>query len=245
MVETLPIESIIVGERFRKELAIGSLMASIQSVGLLQPICVDENNKLIAGHRRLEACRQLGWTEIPAHVINLAEAVRGEFAENQERKNFTPSELEAIREALEPRLKEEAKQRQEAGVPAAESDAGRVDDKVAKMAGVSRDTLRKAKAITKAAEQEPEKYEPIKEAVDRQEISINEGYRQVTGKPKQTAPKPHEKEYSVTLPAFLYSNIIEAVDKTKDNSNSEIVLRHDGTNILAIDVNMITVATSE
>ena len=50
----------------------------------------------------MAACKQFGWTDIPATVVNLAEIVRGEFAENTQHKDFLPSEAVAIARALEP-----------------------------------------------------------------------------------------------------------------------------------------------
>src|SRR5262249_43810242 len=46
--------------------------------------------------RRLMAFKYLGRIEIPVHVVDLDEIVRGEFAENVHRKSFLPSELDAI-----------------------------------------------------------------------------------------------------------------------------------------------------
>lgn len=47
------------------------LAESIRQVGLLHPITVTPDNGLVAGQHRLEGCRLLGWTEIPAVVIDL------------------------------------------------------------------------------------------------------------------------------------------------------------------------------
>ncbi len=41
-----------------------NLMGSIQKVGLLNPITVNQNNRLVSGHHRLEACKRLGHREI-------------------------------------------------------------------------------------------------------------------------------------------------------------------------------------
>lgn len=53
--------------RQRKELPeIEELAASISRLGQLNPVILDREHKLIAGRRRLEACRQLGYTTILA-----------------------------------------------------------------------------------------------------------------------------------------------------------------------------------
>ena len=55
-------------------------------IGLLHPIVIRPDGKLIAGERRLRAAKLLGWTEIPVTVVDLDDVVRGEFAENASAK---------------------------------------------------------------------------------------------------------------------------------------------------------------
>jgi ParB family transcriptional regulator, chromosome partitioning protein len=70
---TRKVSSIVVGERHRRDLGdIDSLAASIQDIGLLHPITIDEDGRLLAGARRLAACKQLGWNEIPVKVVRCA-----------------------------------------------------------------------------------------------------------------------------------------------------------------------------
>jgi DNA modification methylase len=86
-----------VNERVRKEFPnIDELAESINDLGLLQPILVNENNELIAGHRRLIACKQLGLKEIECNKINPKSELRQldmELAENVKREDFNPMEL--------------------------------------------------------------------------------------------------------------------------------------------------------
>ncbi|MEO5330364.1 MAG: ParB N-terminal domain-containing protein [Magnetococcus sp. THC-1_WYH] len=103
MAETLevPIGDIVVRSRFRKDMGdISSLAESIESLGLLQPVGIDEHNHLVFGQRRLEACRTLGWQAIPVRVINVP-AIMAEHDENEVRKDFTPTERVAIGEEME------------------------------------------------------------------------------------------------------------------------------------------------
>jgi hypothetical protein len=76
---------------------LAGLAASIADLGLLHPIVINSAGELFAGERRL-----LGWKAVPATVIDLDAIVKGEFAENAHRKDFLPSEIDAIRRALEP-----------------------------------------------------------------------------------------------------------------------------------------------
>jgi hypothetical protein len=64
------IAEIGVGERHRRDLGnIDDLAASIEDIGLLHAIVVDENGRLLAGARRLAACKLLRWTTIPVNVV--------------------------------------------------------------------------------------------------------------------------------------------------------------------------------
>lgn len=67
----VPLKSIIVGERYRKTFTnIEQLAESISKIGLLHPLVVDENNKLIAGERRYRACVSLKLTEVEVKYRN-------------------------------------------------------------------------------------------------------------------------------------------------------------------------------
>ena len=97
---------------------IEGLAASIAEVGLLHPVVITPGNVLIAGERRLAACAFLRWREVPVTVVDLDKVVKGEFAENSERKDLTLSEAVAIKRAIEPIERAEAKERQAAAGPA-------------------------------------------------------------------------------------------------------------------------------
>ncbi len=72
-VQVVPLEAVVPSARNprRRRLNIEELAASIQAYGLLQPVVVRAQNgkfEVIAGHRRLDAARLLGWTELPVVV---------------------------------------------------------------------------------------------------------------------------------------------------------------------------------
>jgi len=76
---------------------IEELMDSIRRVGLLQPIIVRPSNEsfeVVAGHRRLEACRRLRWKQIPAIVKDLGDKEAFEIcvSENVQRSTLNPIE---------------------------------------------------------------------------------------------------------------------------------------------------------
>src|SRR5205085_2691915 len=107
------IDQIEIGFRYRKDLGdLRALADSISEVGLLHPIVVTPDARLIAGQRRLEACRLLGWSDVPVTVVHLLQAARGEAHENFVRKELLPSEIVALKRAIEPLERREARQRQ-------------------------------------------------------------------------------------------------------------------------------------
>lgn len=109
-----------VTERHRRDLGdLSELARSIDTIGLLHPIVVTPDNRLIAGERRLKAAVHLGWDVIPANEVgSLDEAsdlLVAERDENVCRKDMTPSELVALGKALEAIERPRAVARQRAG----------------------------------------------------------------------------------------------------------------------------------
>ena len=168
----IDIAAIRVGKRHRKDMGdIGSLARSIADVGLLHAVVVTPDGRLIAGERRLRACQSLGWRRIPARVVDLAEIVRGELAENAERKDFLPSEIDAIRRMLEPVERAAAKARMTLGKISTGSDAGKTRDKIGAFAGVSGRSVEMIAAVVDAAERDPERFGHLVEEMDQSGMS--------------------------------------------------------------------------
>ena len=92
----VPIADIKVKRRIRTDLGdIDALAASMKRYGLISPIVLNGANILIAGGRRLEAARALGWRTINAVIVNVPEdldMLEYEVEENVQRQNFTPEE---------------------------------------------------------------------------------------------------------------------------------------------------------
>jgi ParB-like chromosome segregation protein Spo0J len=105
--EMLCISSIKIGERIRKDVGdIDTLARSMSEIGMLEPIGVTTDHQLVFGERRILAAKLLGWETIAARIVDTGSIIRGEYAENEIRKDFTPSERLAIAEAIEKELGE-------------------------------------------------------------------------------------------------------------------------------------------
>ena len=96
------IDSIVIRKRIRYSVGdLSSLMESLRKHGQLCPILINRRSVLIAGNRRLESARRLGWKSINAIVIDKeteGETLELELEENVQRKELRPEEL---REAIE------------------------------------------------------------------------------------------------------------------------------------------------
>ena len=94
----IPISNIIVAERYRTDFGpIDELARSITDNGLILPIAVEQladgTYDLLAGERRLRACRSLNWETIEARIYEgpLSDLERRsiELEENIQRKDMT------------------------------------------------------------------------------------------------------------------------------------------------------------
>jgi len=99
------ISDIKVKHRVRKDLGdIEALKDSLRRYGLLNPITLNSKYELIAGGRRLEAAKSIGWTNINAVILdstNAASELELELEENNQRKEFSNEELLAGYKRLE------------------------------------------------------------------------------------------------------------------------------------------------
>jgi ParB family chromosome partitioning protein len=79
-------------------LDVQELISSIQQKGLLQPIIVrmmrGDSFEVVAGMRRYNACKSLGWKKLLCHIVELDDKEAFEFAltENIQRKTVDPLE---------------------------------------------------------------------------------------------------------------------------------------------------------
>jgi len=88
---------VVTKNRIRKDLGnLEFLMDSMNKFGQLHPIILNSKLQLIAGNRRLEAAKNLGWQDIDATIIdtnNRAELLEIEIEENIQRKDFTEDDI--------------------------------------------------------------------------------------------------------------------------------------------------------
>ena len=90
------IDEIIVKKRLRRDLGdLQGLSESLENHGLINPVLVRSDKILIAGERRLESAKLLGWETISVKIIEnpgRLEELELEIDENIHRKAFSPDE---------------------------------------------------------------------------------------------------------------------------------------------------------
>jgi ParB family chromosome partitioning protein len=90
------INDIRVGRRVRRDKGdISALADSMRRLGQIQPVLISANYELIAGGRRIEAAKSLGWKNINAVVADMPQKesrLEYEIEENLCRKPFTEEE---------------------------------------------------------------------------------------------------------------------------------------------------------
>jgi ParB-like chromosome segregation protein Spo0J len=238
-----------------------ALKESIQKNGLLVPIIVNKEGKILDGHNRFRIAEELG---IKPKVIeqsfddpNMEKLFVIES--NLKRRQLTDAEKVELGLALEPIYREINRKRQLSHLkqgdqapetppegPSAADDANgenateaptHTDAQAAKAVGLSQSKYQKGKKVLTEGSEE------VKKAYKESKISTNEAYHKTMG--HDTTPKPHAREFSLTLPAVMFDSVIRTISDARENTNCEVVCRHDGSNVLALDIVTLSTATSE
>jgi len=228
------IEKIRVEDRIRKDLGdISELAKDIEQNGLINPPTVTPDLVLIAGERRLAACKLLGWQQIEVKVMEVRDyehQLRLEISENENRKDFTLAERLDWARRLEQveRLKARERQGERTDLNIREnfrgSETGRATDKVAQAVGLgSGRQYEKAKYI---ADHDPDAIERI----DRGESSIHREYErlkaehenlkqrhaQIQKALEEELQKPPKVEYLERIPEDFALKLIATEERAKE-----------------------------
>lgn len=195
----VPVGSIKVANRIRKEFGdITSLANDIKENGLLNPVTLTPDGKLLAGERRLRAVQELGWETVDARVVENPDdlqALKIEITENENRKEFTFSEKMAYAKLLHDMYDARARANSAANLKVGSDSpsvtsvtVGRTDARIAEEVGIgSYNTLHKAEYVADHATPE------MIAALDAEQLSINAAYKQL----KEQAKKAEEENRSL------------------------------------------------
>ena len=146
------IDKIMIRDRIRKDFGdIQELADDIKQNGLINPPVINKEYVLLAGERRLKACKSLGWSQIEVRMMDTRDAeheLNVEISENENRKEFSKSERVDYMKRLLRIEQAKAKERMSDGGKGSEiSRTLRSDDEVARQFDISSNTLRKELTI--------------------------------------------------------------------------------------------------
>lgn len=195
------------------------LVDSIEEHGVLVPILVTPENKIMSGHRRVDACRRLGRAEIPAQVVADIDSLSIEANRQREK---TLVECLAEVKALKTILAEKAKARQIVGKKldlASTLDQGRVMDQVAKHLRMSRGTTAK---LFEIQEKKPE----LLKNIDAKKQSINGAFKFIRRAERREANQQKRLKEGIASsikPHILKGDFRELAKKISDHSISAII----------------------
>ena len=141
---------------------IESLKQSIKEVGLINPITINKAKKLLAGRRRFQAVKELGWKEVDCRILPSEDALSDfkiAIEENLKRKPLEDSE---VRSAIA--QYDELKRKIEGSAPhggdrKSKNQVSNIDawstDKTAKDLGISSGSVRQAIQAEEAVKKDP------------------------------------------------------------------------------------------
>jgi len=204
-VQAVPVDTIRVSDRIRADLGdLTDLQQSMATRGLINPVTVTADRRLIAGERRLESAKRLGWTSIDAQVWKPADGMDlldVEAEENLCRKQLTEGEAELYRQRRMRMQQDAARERQgtRTDLPSGNLPEGRGNaaDKASERTGYTRRTLDKVQDVRETACDENEADE-VREEAQRQHDALMAGTQNATA--AQAAVRRRRRQVKLNAP---------------------------------------------
>ena len=180
------------------------------------------NGILIDGHNRFKIAAKHGllWNEKRMEFADRNEAIRWIILNQFGRRNLSAYDRSVLALKLKPVIAEKAKERMLSGKanPSQKSGQGKTDKELAKVAGVSHDTIHKVEAIQNSGNQQ------LIDDVREGRESINSGYQRVH--PKKT-PAQSNKEFIEQAKqeheAFQNNKTVSIHEAQIDKANRQIL----------------------
>lgn len=216
----IDIDRIVVSDRIRKDFGdIQELADDIKDNGLINPPVVNKDYVLLAGERRLRACKLLGWPQVEVRMMDTRDAeheLNIEISENDVRKGFTKSErVDYIKRLL--RIEQaKAKENMAAGGEGREiSHTLRSDESTAQQFGISSNTMRRELFIADNADL----LDPADFAEwDEGKLSTNKAYQRIKAAKEQAERERDDARETVSM----VQRVADTLKAERDDARDEI-----------------------
>lgn len=214
--ETVPVDQIRVGERFRADTGdLSTLKKDIERRGLIHPLAVirrEDGYELAAGGRRLAAITELGWSEVPVRLfngnLNEHDLRSIELAENIHRKDLTWQEESSLTKHLH------ALQQEEHGK---DRGSGWSVEDTASLLGVNRTTVSRNVELANATELIPELKEcKTKSEAHRTLNRMKERY--IREERAEQAKKQEDSRHKRLRESYIVGDFLEKQGMLEDGS---------------------------
>lgn len=164
------------------------LIESVRVYGVLEPIVISTQSRILSGHRRLAAAKALGLEVVPIRVMDVSDEVQAIVHFNRHRRK-TCQQIARECEVLRPGLERLAKARRDegrrrggqnrrSGQKLPREPKRRVLDELAQIVGIARETLRRLLVVVASVEANRLPAELL-HRIDRGQASINQAFRLV------------------------------------------------------------------
>lgn len=214
--QLIPIDAIIVGERFRSNTTkVDIFAANIEKHGLLHALVVSSDMRLLAGGTRLKALQKLGWRTVPAriiHDVNDLKLREIELEENTIREDLSPIDRARLTRAIDD-LKRQLYGSRPLGGPVASDDTSWSLRKTAESLNANVGTVHQDIRIANALDVMPDlaeikKRQNILREIDRMEdLILNELDR-----------RKRQKEYETVQSNFICGDSTSLILDLADHS---------------------------
>ena len=182
---------------------IDELAASIEQVGLLNPLVIDRDNQVISGNRRLEAVKVLGWNAVEVNRIDVDD---NDVVKLIVHHNHT--RIKKYRELLREYHSLNASHERHQGKRNDLSPGGKKQDRrevIAKTIGLNRTALTRLLSVEK-------EFPELVERIDEGAITLGQAYNYVRRNGRKTNQSKHGETTPIPVSNELKKSVADYFD---------------------------------
>jgi len=169
---------------------VDDLVQSINEVGLLQPLVINQHNQVVSGNRRFSAIQKLSWSEVEVEQVEISDEEVGKYL-----VHYNKFRVKKFRELLNEYEILKKFYTGKAGRPSKESsytkhNIGNLRDSAASELNVSSSQIQRLLVIQKEDDE-------LIDAIDKEILTVRQAYFQVTRLKKERESRSNKAEKQV------------------------------------------------